>query len=145
MSGIVVFIGYLFLVPSMIGVVIGLATAVGSGAVGESQKAEMLREETQALIAMGVPQASAEVIANPDADASAAINSLHEALRSDVEYKRQLILAGETGTQIGVGLGAMAGIGIALSSLVGGLIGWLLIMKKKVLMCTDCGATVAAS
>lgn len=145
MSGIVVFIGYLFLVPSMIGVVIGLATAVGSGAVGESQKAEMLREETQALMAMGVPQASAEVIANPDADASAAINSLHEALRSDVVYKRQLILAGETGTQIGVGLGAMAGIGIALSSLVGGLIGWLLIMKKMVLMCTDCGATVAAS
>jgi len=33
----------------------------------------------------------------------------------------------------------------ALAAFVGGLLGWLLIMKKKVLCCTHCSAVVPAS
>jgi hypothetical protein len=33
----------------------------------------------------------------------------------------------------------------ALAAFVGGLLGWLLIMKKKVLICTHCSAVVPAS
>ena len=39
------------------------------------------------------------------------------------------------------GLSACFGI----SCLVGGLLGWLLVMKKKVLQCKNCGAVIAAS
>lgn len=33
---------------------------------------------------------------------------------------------------------------LGMMSFVGGLLGWLLVMKKKVLQCTKCGVTVAA-
>ena len=36
-------------------------------------------------------------------------------------------------------------IGLAIAFLVGGLLGWLLIMKKEILQCNRCGAVVAAS
>ncbi|HLH07386.1 MAG TPA: hypothetical protein VKW78_09120 [Terriglobales bacterium] len=36
-------------------------------------------------------------------------------------------------------------IGIGVSSFVGGLFGYLLTMKKRVLQCNECGATVSAS
>jgi hypothetical protein len=43
----------------------------------------------------------------------------------------------------GVAIGATIGFGfsafIAFSSLIGGLIGWLLLMKKKVFKCIKCG------
>jgi hypothetical protein len=45
------------------------------------------------------------------------------------------------GTAIAGGVSVVFGI----ISLVGGLLGWLLIMKKKILQCTNCGAVVAAS
>jgi len=34
---------------------------------------------------------------------------------------------------------------VFISSFVGGLLGWLLILRKKILQCNNCGATVAAS
>jgi hypothetical protein len=47
------------------------------------------------------------------------------------------------------GLGALFGGGIAvgfgISCFVGGLLGWLLVMRKRVLQCTLCGAVVNAS
>jgi hypothetical protein len=47
------------------------------------------------------------------------------------------------------GLVSLLGSGFALalgvSCFVGGLLGWLLVMRKKVLACTVCGATMSAS
>jgi len=34
---------------------------------------------------------------------------------------------------------------LAIASFVGGLLGWLLIMKKKILSCSHCSAVVPAS
>ena len=42
-------------------------------------------------------------------------------------------------------LGGTFAVIIAVISLIGGLFGWLLIMKKKVLKCGLCRATVSAS
>jgi hypothetical protein len=45
--------------------------------------------------------------------------------------------------------GSVFGVGFAITfgvaSFVGGLFGWLLVMKKQVLQCSDCGAVVSAS
>lgn len=42
-------------------------------------------------------------------------------------------------------VGGMMAFAVGVASFVGGLLGWLLIMKKRVLKCTVCGATVSAS
>jgi hypothetical protein len=53
--------------------------------------------------------------------------------------------ASDTASQaaVGIGVGVAAFFGIA--SFVGGLVGWLLVMKKRVLQCSFCGAVVNAS
>lgn len=43
------------------------------------------------------------------------------------------------GTAIGLGIGIGASLLIGISSLIGGLIGYILIMKKKVYKCELCG------
>lgn len=47
--------------------------------------------------------------------------------------------AERTGAAIGSAVSYGASIFVGISSLVGGLIGWLLIMKKKVFKCRNCG------
>jgi hypothetical protein len=42
-------------------------------------------------------------------------------------------------------LGGVFAIYLGISSFVGGLLGWLLVMKRQVLQCTICGATINAS
>jgi hypothetical protein len=46
-----------------------------------------------------------------------------------------------------VHLGDMVAIAfmVAVPAFIGGLLGWLLVMKKRVLQCSVCGATVNAS
>lgn len=55
----------------------------------------------------------------------------------------------EATTQAGVILGGGIGIGgavcMGITSLVSGLLGYLLIMRKRVLKCDNCGATTTAS
>ncbi len=52
--------------------------------------------------------------------------------------------AGNGGTAAGAGF---LGVGLCgfVSSLISGLLGFLLVMKKKILRCNHCGATIAAS
>ena len=42
-------------------------------------------------------------------------------------------------------IGGGIGIFLAVIFFIGGLLGWLLVMKKKVLYCTNCSAVVPAS
>jgi len=42
-------------------------------------------------------------------------------------------------------IGGGIGIFLAVIFFIGGLLGWLLVMKKKVLICTHCSAVVPAS
>ena len=83
MSSVVVFIGYIVLVPSILGMILGVATCFGVAGKGQNDAATGLAE------------------------------------------------------------------GIAffwtVAALVSGVLGWLLVMKKRVLQCDQCGAVVAAS
>jgi hypothetical protein len=42
-------------------------------------------------------------------------------------------------------IATLMGGGMFLAALVGGLLGWLLVLKKRLLQCTSCDATVTAS
>lgn len=89
MSGPVVVIGYIFLIPSVIGILLSV------------------------LMFFGVIATSGS--------------------------------ATDTASQAGIGLAAGVVIFFGVASFAGGLIGWLLVMKKRVLQCSTCGATVNAS
>jgi hypothetical protein len=58
-------------------------------------------------------------------------------------------MSAASGTKDAAATGAVIAGGIfiffGIASLVGGLLGWLLVMKKDVLQCSHCGAVVAAS
>jgi hypothetical protein len=42
-------------------------------------------------------------------------------------------------------IGSVSAVVIGITSFVGGLLGWLLVMKKRVLKCSFCGAVINAS
>lgn len=54
-------------------------------------------------------------------------------------YSTSSSAAAEMGTTIGAGIGIILSIGVGIASLVGGLLGYLLIMEKKVWRCSVCG------
>ena len=58
-----------------------------------------------------------------------------------------LMVAGaiSTGDTADAAIGSGFAIVLGVGSLIGGLLGWLLIMKKRVLRCSVCRATVNAS
>jgi hypothetical protein len=90
MSGPVVVIGFILLIPSLIGMVIATVVLITAGGIGASSN---------------------------DARAGTAIFA------------------------IGGGIASVVGI----SSFVGGLIGWLLVMRRWVLQCSFCGALINVS
>jgi hypothetical protein len=52
------------------------------------------------------------------------------------------VFSGKVGAAV---VGGGISLFIIIMSFVGGLLGWLLIMRKRVLQCTRCGAVVPAS
>ena len=51
----------------------------------------------------------------------------------------------QPGEETATGLAGGIFIILGIASFVGGLLGWLLVMKKKVLLCNSCGAAINAS
>lgn len=90
-SGPVVFIGWIFLIPSLLGVLFSLIMFLSMGAVHSDVAAQATSDAEQA------------------------------------------------GAAIGAGIGYMVFGVLGISSFVGGLLGWLLVMKRKVLKCSNCG------
>lgn len=144
MSGPVVVIGFLLLIPSVLGMLFGglmlVSTGVGAAEVGSQSSSEA----KQALISAGLSEPTAEKALNNKLSATEE-SALSETQRKAVSEAKLQSAAGT----IGVGAAAAVGAGVALFfiavSFVGGLLGWLLVMKKKVLQCMSCEATVAAS
>jgi len=93
MSGIVVFIGYILIIPSVMGICLGGMAMLGLGGAAATSP----ESSDQVASALGIIIANATLL---------------------------------------VFMGA---------SLLFGLLGWLLVMKKSVLQCDSCGAVVPAS
>lgn len=145
MSGIVVIIGYILLIPSFFGILMGGCTMFGAGAATTKTGTDIIANVKQTLTQANIPQdVSAAVLASrpvtPDQE-----SRLTAEQRSAVHRASSQLTGGLAGAGIG---GAMMG-GFALfmivGSLVGGLLGWLLISKKTILQCRMCSAVTAAS
>ena len=145
MSMPVVVIGYLLLIPCVIGMLIGIMGLFGTGAAVSEVSDQMNQDSKAKLEAAQIPTA---VIESIEEDATVDASDTANLSQEQLEVVEQAKL--DRGAQIiGTGLGAAAAGGVSIVaiifSFIGGLIGWLLIMKKKVLQCNSCSAIVSAS
>ena len=153
MSGIVVLIGYILLIPSVIGVLFS--------ALGFIRMVTLVPAAVTRPISIG--QSSAEVrkvLGEPtevfDGNAKSEFFWYYGPKTRQTSYSfRDDKLAqiyspsdrSQTTTTTTAASTIASGIFIffGVVSLVGGLLGWLLVMKKDILQCSHCGAAVAAS
>lgn len=141
LSGPVVAIGYIFLMPSICGILFGALLLFSVGSVTEDAFADVEAQYARDLQAAGLSAQQIE---------SARANTIDLDTLTDEQYDAyttaSLALSGGTiGTGAGVAIGGGMSIGLIIFSFCSGLIGWLLVMKKNVLQCTNCSAIVAAS
>ena len=144
LNGPAVYIGYIFLMPSLAGIALCLAFLLASWvgaftyhsvspATLEGLKDTHVPAELQQSLRAGEPATEAEMAhLTPDQ-------------RYHVQHANRDIEA----AKLASGCFAACSTGIALIgaglSFIGGLLGWLLVMRKRVLMCNFCRATVDAS
>lgn len=187
MSGPVVAIGFILLVPSVLGMIVsGLlyfgiitTTAITAGVLGRApdtptptgpvvgfrracvntpEMALPMRTREQycecslseyktsgsAKYATDVCSQKLRYNALPDIDEQT--QRLYNGLIDTGDSQNSLPTATKVGAVLGTGMvfsGYTIGLGVAF--FVSGLLGWLLVMKKRVLQCNACGATVNAS
>jgi hypothetical protein len=145
MSGPVVAIGFVLLVPSIIGMLVGISMLIGAVVGGSQASATTERETRTRLAALHIPE---PIVADVVGDRPVDDSRLSGLTVQQVTAVHDAQLSMST-AKIGKGAGAACGCGfsalIIVGSFVGGLIGWLLVMRKQVLQCARCGAVVAAS
>lgn len=142
MPAVVVVIGFLILVPSLLGFLF-----FGLGAVAGLMTPNQVREEArrQALAAEAVEAIIATGVSRPDAERCIedAAGPMPPGVRDPLKPAVALI---RTDYQVALAKRAVrtgAGFVMAFLFLFGAFIGWLLIRKKQVLRCGHCGATIA--
>lgn len=174
MSGPVVAIGYIFLIPSVVGIVFSVflfiyaASFAGRAAIRSTVTQEV--DVTQPRIAgaiqdmreLGIAESKIHDVLTlayqqfppeiplPDTTlgmgrrvvVEEAIDAVHDNwITENANAQRLHPQANLWVSSIETGFALVIGI----SSFVGGLLGWLLVMKKRVLKCSACGAVVNAS
>lgn len=183
MSRPVVLIGYLLLIPSVVGMASGAGVLLyvnwlsfnatyqartQGGVINEAQRQiGMAKAEMQGA---GVPEEIVDTIIYPGSRGVPTGDDLESELRefpnlsptqrdiiryaakkSDESEKAWADAADAPPNKSAENIEVLGFIGsglaliVAISSFVGGLLGWLLVMKKKVLQCSVCGAVVNAS
>lgn len=158
MSGVVVFIGYVLLVPSALGALVGFvsigvaasATVEASGLRDAPATERMQRIDEPPQEGRGAPAATDGGIRrlrrgdHPSDDGLAYMDVERRLALQNADLGDSLL---ERGTAAALGTVASASFGVlmVIGSILGGLLGWLLVMKKKVLQCAHCEAVVAAS
>lgn len=145
MSGVVVLIGYILLIPSLLGIAAATMGVVATGAATGQVAGTLEREARGKLRTAGVPPTVVEGIVAQHVIPRAELNQLTEPQRQAVQQAKLELAAGKVGAGAGAVLAGGASLLFGVLSLVGGLLGWLLVMKKAVLQCNTCGAVVAAS
>ena len=137
-------IGYVSLVPSILGIIFTLFALFATGAGNAKANAFFQQEIREKLHAEKVPKAVINsVIARENPDGNL-LDTLTSRQQSQVEEKRVLMNAADLTRGTGAVLAGGLAIALLIASLFGALIGWLLTLKKGVLQCTSCSAVPAA-
>jgi hypothetical protein len=144
MSGIVVVIGYLLLLPGLGIMLMGVLGLAGTGtalnAIDSIAESEIRTDLQRAAVHAQVTES---IMAG---------NGLTPQMTQSLSLKQKQVVASTQSAilaqSIGKGAVATAGSFVSLCMMFGGftgtLVGWLLVMKKRVLQCPACTAVVAA-
>jgi hypothetical protein len=146
-SGPVVAIGYIFLVPSVLGMLFGVLMLFGTCSAAHKmggQSAESFNSAIESIQGITRPQVSfLEGAATEPTSAELVRMGLNENQAEGVGAAWRARSAGEAGAGIGAGLAGGFAIFMVVSSFVGGLLGWILTMKRNVLLCRLCNGVHA--
>lgn len=145
MSAPVVLIGWIILIPCLLGMVIGVSVMFGSPTAAASALEQARAEAKRELEAGRVPSSIVQRVLDHDVVTTAEKSLLEPGQRDAVESVTAKLSGSAIGAGAGGAIGGIAGFGVAVMSFVGGLLGWLLTMKKRVLQCNNCEAVIAAS
>ena len=145
MSTPVVIIGYILLVPSILGIITGIVAFILTSTSVADVTSALNQTSSQILTNAGVPK---DIIDTVNSGTTLSPDQLAK-LTPQQKQAVDSATIGKSAVCCGLGIVAsLAGfgaLGAALISFIGGLLGWILIMKKRVLQCHKCGAVVAAS
>jgi hypothetical protein len=154
MSGPVVVIGFIFLIPAVLGMLLSVAMFLRVLSAGGAAGSEASSAKDEAVAHMrenNIPEPLiAAVVAGRNAEVESQLRyyDLAQYQRSWVRDAQEKIRTSDIGTAasgFGVLVGGGFAIAVGVASFVGGLVGWLLVMKKRVLQCSTCGAVINAS
>lgn len=137
----VVIIGWLFLIPSLMGVGCGaLGLMATSTATTETASGitEQYRESLEKIDGLSASQVREIIDMEPYSEAQLPALGLSKSQARRVDSAHTTMVAGGAGAALGSGMMGGASIFMMISSFVGGLLGWLLIMRKKVIACNLC-------
>lgn len=159
MSGPVVFIGFILLIPSVLGVIFSALMFFGVlSSADNTGESDRITREVRASMQDYVPTLLIDAVidgrndyvdswirqeyidhGNPFQIAGA--RDIERRVREAQERLRSI----NTTSGIGVIVGTGVSIAFGVASFVGGLLGWLLVMRKRVLQCSVCNAVLNAS
>ena len=145
LSGPAVVIGYIFLVPSVIGVLFGALMLFSTGAVGVAVADQQAKEIKAELARAYVPDPIIrQVIAHKDISEHS-LATLKVSQRTAIKNAETSRSASQLGAGAGAAIAGGFSLFVMIFSLCSGLLGWLLTMKKRVLQCGECSSLVQAS
>lgn len=145
MSTPVVTIGYILLVPSILGIIFSLLIVLATGHVGSMADSTIRETAASDLRQAGVAEPIVQKVISSQQLTEEENAALTLAEKDAVEKADSSVTAIQAGTGAGTVIAGGIGIFFAMAFFVGGLLGWLLVMKKRVLCCTNCSAIVPAS
>ena len=145
MSGPVVVIGFILLNPSALGMLFGVLMLVLTGAASAQTSASGEREIRAQLVAREIPDPIISEVVSSKAVSDDELVLLTYQQRAAVHDAQLSVSAQKVGGGAATVVAGGFSIFVIVASFIGGLLGWLLIMRKRVLECTRCGAIVPAS
>ena len=141
----VVLIGYIFLIPSILGILFGVLVLVMTGQATGTTSASIKNEIRKDLKQVAIPSAIIEKVVSNATVTDADKQGLNQEQIQAVETAELTYSAVSIGAGAGTVIAGGFSVFVIIVSFCGGLLGWLLTMKRKVLQCNNCEALVNAS
>ena len=145
MSAPVVAIGFILLIPSILGIIFFVGVGFLSGGAATQVSATNKQQARDELTQASVPEDEIETILNSQPLTQDQIQALTPDQKRATDDAAIKLSAGQVGAGFAGTLVGGTSLCMAVSFFVSGLLGWLLVMRKRVLQCQHCGAVVAAS
>lgn len=153
MSGPAVVIGYILLIPSICGIAFCVLSIIGIELQPDHKYVSAKQSAISEMRENSVPEyVIKEVVHHPERDPTDYIGTVPMYQYSWIKDASEKIRRGGT-VEMGDANATLAGQRLAedlfffigIGAFVSGLLGWLLVMKKRVLQCSTCNAVVNAS